>query len=274
MNPVVFDYEKCTGDGLCVAVCPRKLIEQDTESSKPTTIAEAPELCINCGHCLAVCPSGAISLNGVYPEDCLTTNKNLHPRFDQVDLLLRSRRSIRAYKNRPAENKIIEQLLDTCRYAPSGSNTQPVSWIVASGDQRLRKLAQLVIDWMEHAIETKNPVAERMHLDVVVDSWRKGEDRIFRGAPAVIVSHAPQIGSLPLENCIIAMTYLDVVSASLGLGTCWVGYLMLAASQYAVIGDALEIPRDHRLFGAMVVGYPKYSYQRIPPRNQLNLTWW
>ena len=56
--------------------------------------------------------------------------------------------------------------------------------------------------------------------------------------------------------------------SGMGLGACWVGYLMLAATQYEPLKDALGIPNDHRLYGAMVVGYPKYSYRRIPPRNQ------
>lgn len=38
--------------------------------------------------------------------------------------------------------------------------------------------------------------------------------------------------------------------------------------------EALGIPPDHRLYGAMVVGYPKYSYRRIPPRNQVKVVIW
>ena len=70
MGPVIFDYDKCNNDGICAAVCPRKLIKLDAESSKPESIPEAAELCINCGHCLAVCPTSAITLKGVKSEDC------------------------------------------------------------------------------------------------------------------------------------------------------------------------------------------------------------
>ena len=274
MEPVMFDYDKCNNDGICANVCPRKLIVLDAETSKPETISEVSELCINCGHCLAVCPTSAITLNGVNPEDCPPIDKKELPVYEQVDLLMRSRRSIRAYKDKPLDRKIIEQLLDTCRYAPSGSNSQPVHWIVASGHERLNSLAQMVIDWMQQAVEAKSPIAERMHLDVVVESWKRGEDRIFRGGPAVLMTYAPEIGSLPSENCVIAMTFLDLAAASLGLGTCWVGYLMLAASEHSPIIEALGIPQDHCFCGAMIVGYPKYTYQRIPQRNQLNVSWW
>ena len=274
MEPVIFDYDKCNNDGICAHVCPRKLIALDAETSRPESIPEAAELCINCGHCLAVCPTSAIALKGVNPEDCRRISKKQLPNFEQVDLLMRSRRSIRVYKDKPLDREIIEQLLDTCRYAPSGSNSQPVHWIVASGRERLDVLAQMVIDWMQQEVDAKSPLAERMHLDVVVEGWKRGEDRIFRGGPAVMMTHAPEIGSLPSENCAIAMTFLDLAAAVLRLGTCWVGYLMLAAAQHPPISEALGIPQGHRFYGAMIVGYPKYAYQRIPQRNQPNLTWW
>jgi len=274
MEPVTFDYDKCNNDGICAAVCPRKLIKLDPVSSRPESIPEAADLCINCGHCLAVCPASAIILKGVNPDDCRRIANNQLPNYGQVDLLMRSRRSIRVYKDKSIDREMIEQLLDTCSYAPSGSNSQPVHWIVASGRDRLNNLAQMVIGWMEQAVEAKTPIAERMHLDVVVEGWKRGEDRIFRDGPAVIITHAPELGSLPSANCAVAMTFLDLAAAVIGLGTCWVGYLILAASQHPPINEALGIPQDHRLYGAMIVGYPKFSYQRIPERNQPNVCWW
>jgi nitroreductase len=135
-------------------------------------------------------------------------------------------------------------------------------------------LGQMVIDWMKHAIESKHPLAEKLRLSSVVEGWEKGEDRIFRDAPMVVINHAPEVGALPLENCVIAMTYFELAAVSIGLGACWVGFLMLAANVYLPIKEALGIPKDHKLFGAMIVGYPKYSYQRIPPRNQPDVVWW
>jgi nitroreductase/NAD-dependent dihydropyrimidine dehydrogenase PreA subunit len=274
MKPIAVNYDKCNADGICADVCPRKLIVIDDKDSKPRPIPEAAERCISCGHCLAACPTSAISLNEIAPESCAPIDKKFWPDYDQLDQLFKSRRSIRVYKNKPVDRNIIEKLLETCRYAPSGSNGQPVNWIIADGPERLKDLAQLVINWMSHAVETRQPVAERMHLDVVVDAWNRGEDRIFRKAPMLIVTHALQTGSLPQESCVIAMTYFDLAAASIGLGTCWVGYLMLAAAHHPPLREALGLPQDHRLYGAMIVGYPKYSYHRIPPRNQPKVVWW
>ena len=274
MQPLIIDYDKCTADGICAEVCPRKLIEFTDEESKPRPIHEAAEFCINCGHCLAVCPYGAISLNGIEPEDCAKAKESLRPGYNELDLLLRSRRSIRVYKDKPVDRKMLDRLFDTCRYAPSGSNKQPVSWIIATDKERIRLLGQMVIDWMRSAVESRHPLAERLPLESIIQGWENGEDRIFRGAPLVIITHAQEIGSLPLESCVIAMTYFELAASSMGLGTCWVGFLMHAAALYPKIKEALGIPQDHKLYGAMVAGYPKYSYRRIPPRNHTTIRWW
>jgi len=274
MQHVIIDYDKCNEDGICADVCPRKLIAFTKENSKPIPIPEMEELCISCGHCLAVCPSGAISLKEPSPDECAKINKKLRPGYDQLDHLIRSRRSIRVYKDKPVERRIIEELLDTCRYAPSGSNSQPVKWIIVSGRERLLALGQMVIDWMKDAIESKHPLAEKLPLSAYVAGWEKGEDRIFRNAPMVVMAHAAELGSLPLESSVIAMTYFELAANIKGFGTCWIGFLMHAANLNPQIKKSLGIPEAHKLYGAMSIGYSKYSYQRIPPRNQTDVAWW
>ena len=61
---------------------------------------------------------------------------------------------------------------------------------------------------------------------------------------------------------------------SMGLGACWVGFLMAAASLHTPIKEALGIQQDHKVYGAIVVGYPKYAYKKIPQRNLPNVVWW
>ncbi len=271
MKPVVIDYEICNNDGICTDVCPRKLIVM--MEGVPVPIEGIANHCIRCGHCLAVCPKGAISVYGSKPDDCPEIDKKQSATFGQLDHLLKSRRSIRVYKQQPVERKIIQEILDTCRYSPTGSNAQQVHWIIATDKDKIKELAQLTIDWMKEAVASNHALAAKLPMASFVDGWEKGEDRLFRGAPLVLMAHSPELGSLPLESCVIAMTYFDLVAASLGLGTCWVGMFLVAAAEYPPIRYALGIPEDHRLYGTMAVGYPKYAYRRIPERNQPQVLW-
>jgi nitroreductase/NAD-dependent dihydropyrimidine dehydrogenase PreA subunit len=271
MESVVINYDICNKDGICSDVCPRKLIEFSEEL--PVPVSGIENLCLKCGQCLAVCPKGAISVNGEIPDACSVIDKKKWPGYEQLDHLMKSRRSIRIYKDEPVERNIVERILDTCRYAPTGSNSQTVKWIIISEKDRIRHLGQLAIDWMKFAIETRNEWAAILPLSNIVKGWEQGQDTIFRGAPMIVITHAPEVGSLPLENCVIAMTYFDLASASMGLGACWVGLFMIAAAQHPPVRQVLRIPADNKLFGTMVVGYSKYAYQRIPPRNQPHVDW-
>lgn len=271
MEPVIIDYEICNKDGLCSEVCPRKLIE--IHEDRPVPVIGIENLCIHCGHCLSVCPKGAISVNGSRPDDCKKIDEKQQATYGQLDQLMRSRRSIRLYKQKPVERGIIQKIMDTCRYSPTGSNAQQVKWIIADDQDKIGELAQLTIDWMKEAIRSSHPLSATLPLASVVDGWDKGEDRIFRGAPMVLMTHSPRLGSLPLESCVIAMTYFDLVAASLGLGTCWVGLFMVAATQHPPIRRALGLPTDHMIYGTMIAGYPKFAYQRIPDRNQPQVAW-
>ena len=272
MSRIVIDSEKCKHDQICVEVCPRRLFVFDQASKTPELAAGAEEDCIDCGHCAAVCPGGAITLNDLAPEQWDPLKLELIPSPEGMDLLLRGRRSIRAYKDKPVEPEVLDRLLETCRFSPTGSNSQSVGWIVVETAQARNRLAGLVVDWMRDGLAKGTDLAKRMNLGVVVEGWDRGEDRIFRGAPQVVLTHSRPDASMARENCVIALTCLDLAAFSLGLGSCWVGYLMMAADQYGPLQEALALPEGEKVYGAMMIGYPKYGYRLIPPRNQLRIT--
>jgi nitroreductase len=107
----------------------------------------------------------------------------------------------------------------------------------------------------------------------VLGAWEGGIDIIFRGAPALIVAHAKRDNPRAQTTCTIALAYLELAAVGLGLGSCWAGYFMRAAGEYAPLMKALALPEGHQCFGAMMVGYPKFKYQRLPLRNDPRITW-
>jgi nitroreductase/NAD-dependent dihydropyrimidine dehydrogenase PreA subunit len=267
------DEEKCLRDGVCVAECPVGIIEIKSERSFPAPIQGAEELCINCGHCVAVCPHAAISLRTMRSEDCPPVRKELLPGVDQVEHFLVSRRSIRNYRDKPVERQTLLRIMQIAAYAPSGHNSQPVEWLVLEGHERLQHLASLVIDWMRRMMTEHPEIAQPMHFDRVVAAWENGSDRVLRGAPCLVAAHGPADFRATQASCIIALTYLDLAAAASGLGACWAGYFNAAAMMYEPLRDALALPAGNQCFGAMMVGYPKYPYHRIPKRRDLRVSW-
>jgi len=271
MSLFAIDVEKCKCDGACVAECPRRIIEIKKQNRVPTPIDGADELCINCGHCVAVCPHGAFSLRTMTPEQCPPVRDEWFLNPEQVEHFLRARRSIRTYENKPVKREALSKLIDIARFAPTGSNSQQVRWLVIYDSTEVQRLAELTIDWMRD-MQKKQPQSDKPSwADGIVGVWDSGIDIICRGAPHIIFAHAHK--NRGSTNCTIALTYLELAASSFGLGACWGGFLDGAAHQWPPMQQALNLPDGHISCGAMLVGYPIYKYYRLPLRNEPSITW-
>lgn len=63
---VTFNEEVCKGCGLCITVCPLKIIEMDekkinSKGYNPVHVI-APEKCTGCANCAVMCPDVAITV--------------------------------------------------------------------------------------------------------------------------------------------------------------------------------------------------------------------
>jgi nitroreductase len=204
----------------------------------------------------------------------------------QIGYFFQSRRSIRVYKDTPVDRKLIQKLIETASVAPSAHNSRKVHWLVCGNREELRLLASLTVDWMRWVIETMPERAAQFHFERRVKSWEDGVDGILRGAPVLIVAHGEKepkalppgagddLGNVaaPLDYA-IALSYLELAATGLGLGACWAGYVYKAATIFPPMHNALGLPEGHQCYGAMMVGYPRFVYRRIPPRNAPPISW-
>jgi len=273
MSIFEIDVNKCNRCGMCYIECPMSIIEMSEPKALPSLVEGGEERCIICGHCVSVCAPGAFSHKYMNPDDLVHVNKRQLPSPAQMERFLKSRRSIRAYKKKPVPHELLDKVIDIARYAPSGQNSQPVQWLVIEDSNEVTRLAGMVADWMRLMIQAMPQMTTEYHLDLTVEAWDSGIDRITRDAPHVIVAHA--LKGLPLAegNSYIAMTYLELAAYSLGLGACWAGWFQLAAANYPPMSEALQLPEGHQNYCAMMLGYPKYRYRRIPARNEPAIIW-
>jgi hypothetical protein len=68
-----------------------------------------------------------------------------------------------------------------------------------------------------------------------------------------------------------------LLAQSIGLGTCWNGYLTKAASGFKVksftaFRNFLEIPDHHDVYAAATVGYPAIKLHSVPHR-EVSVRW-
>jgi len=273
MSTLTVDREKCNSCGLCAVECPGGLIKIADSGAFPVLIDGAEDYCIKCGHCVAVCPLGAIAIPTMKPQNCIPIRKGLLPSSEQVEHFLKSRRSIRVYKQKGVPRDLLAKLIDIASYAPSGHNWQPLYWLVIENPKEVKRLAGLVADWMRVVIKEMPDLADLLHLQKRVAAWDQGEDVITRGAPHLIIAHAPAADPSAAVDAYIALTYLELAAYSLGLGACWSGYLQMAIVFHPPVMEALRLPEGHIGLGTMMIGYPKHKFSRIPLKNEPRIIW-
>lgn len=273
MSFITIDQDKCKRDRICASECPAKLIVFKEADSFPDAVRRAEQYCIRCGHCVAVCPQNAISVSTVNSADCLPVNSELMPTAHQVEHFLKSRRSIRGFKSKPVDRTTLEKLIEISSYAPSGHNTQPVHWMVIEDNKKVQHIAALVVDWMHYMIDNKPELAVSMSMKALCYAWDHGDDRICRSAPHLIIAHAPKDMPTSQASCTIALSYLELAAYSMGIGACWAGFVGAAAAAFPPLIQELALPEGHRAFGAMMIGYPKYNFNKIPPRTAARVIW-
>ena len=105
----------------------------------------------------------------------------------------------------------------------------------------MRRLADETVNYMKTLVENDHPMAKAYNLKKLIEEEAKTHDRIFRGAPALILSYAPKQYPITTVDSAIALTFIDTAAPSLGLGSCWVGFLMVAANQWKPISNILKI---------------------------------
>lgn len=273
MPPFDIDPERCTRDGLCAAECPARIIRLLPSDPVPAPEPDFASFCIRCGHCVAVCPTGAFRLPWLTAEDCEEVRAEDRITPEKAEQFLRGRRSIRTYKETPVERETLERLLALACHAPSAKNSQPWHWTVVATPAEVRRLAGLTIDWMRAYIADRPKVAGLLGFTRVVAAWDTGVERVCRGAPHVIVAHADKNWAYGSEDTALALGYLELFATTLGLGTCWAGYFYAAVNAHPPLFEALNIPKRHKAYGAVMVGYPEYRYRRLVPRKAPAVSW-
>lgn len=269
LNLVTVNSAKCIKCGRCADVCARRIITMEFEGPVG---GEASD-CMACGQCVAVCPNAALD-NWKSPLDQqVAVNSQLSIGPQEATQFLRSRRSIRCYKPQSVEQNKLEQLLDITRFAPTGGNTQGVSYLVISDREKLKDISLAAITWMAQQLANGNAMA-KPYARSVHHFQKTGRSVILRDAPHLIVAMAPEALARGKDNAQYSLTYAELYAPTLGLGTCWAGFLQRCAfCKCEPLLQLLDLPIGMVFAGALMVGYPKYSYPRLVDRNPLQVIW-
>lgn len=270
--PILIDENLCTRCNTCGSVCLMGIIERATDSTFPTIQDENINNCLKCGHCESFCTQLALTLDFLTEEKSKLIIPNRNVDSQELATFMKMRRSIRHFNSKPVPKELISQVLDVARFAPSGGNVQPVKWHVVYNTSDVKQVARLTIDWMRSLVDTSHPLSD--YVPGILSIWDSGVDYICHDAPHLLIAHLPDFDPInDNTDAIIAMTHFDIAAPLYGFGTCWAGFVSMAAVEYKPLKDFFALPVDRRVAYAMLFGFSTYKVSSIPRRNQIDVTW-
>ena len=295
MFTITIDRDQCKKDGICASVCPKTIFVQREKLTIPELMNEKG--CIACGQCVAICPQNAICHSEFPPTAIRTIQVEEMPTEEQVMTLLKSRRSIRAFRDKPLAKETIESIIDGARFAPSGHNSQSTEYLVVQDRAVLNQVTAVVIEYLKFEIKRfANPLFRTMALLAdresaerglheipgfkrMIRSFEAGDDPILHDAPVLLVFHAKRTVGFADVNAQLALQNASLVAHALGVGHFYTGWVLspcrapMARTWNRRIPSLLGIPPDNNLYGALALGYPIPRFKNMIERNSPQIGW-
>ena len=248
------DTDRCVSCGLCLSDCLPRALGMDEEGHP---YIKDERLCMHCHHCLALCPTGAISVDGHNP-DASRRILNAWPQPEQLENLIKGRRSVRQYRPENVDPALLQQVLDVSAHAPTGVNARKL-WVGVMDDMdRMQAFREDVYARLtDKALHNALPQCRRTAFFAAAPRlWKEqGIDGIFRGAPHFVLVGNAKDAPCQEQDPLIYLSYMELYAQSLGLGTTWCGLL------YWCLPD-LGLPETHSFQYAMLLGEPAIRYAR------------
>ena len=296
---ITINKNKCTSCEVCYDVCPNYVIGIKNKGEIRSVEVKYPSHCCECGHCISLCPSEAI-VNSLSTPDEFEELKPVDFKSEALVNLMFLRRSVRCFKFQAVTRETIECLLTVAKHAGTGSNAQSEGFLVIENRELLNKLEKMVIDVLWNAgikyLDKQRGLIisflkmrygpeivkqARHYYEIIQHRKDSGElygnekngGMIFRNAPTVIVVHGEKKNLVSVTNSALAIRNIELLALTLGLGTCWVGFLMVAAEKSRKINELLGLSKKRVVVGALMIGYPKHRYSRMIPRKDRDIRW-
>ena len=251
----------CIGCGSCSNVCPRYIF--DIVNNEAVTNQNLFR-CHDCGACVAVCPENAIiqhrMIENSLDEDFPMKGKTLS--YEQVLETIRQRRSIRYFSDKKVTKDQTNQLIQLGRYAPTGHNDRKVCYTIINDREELEFLLDtMIILFKKLKKQIKNPLWNLLalaagkkeilekaknslyRLESHIEHWEKGIDKVLHYSSTLLLIHAHEDTSSPIEDCNIAAQNIALGAPTLGLGATFIGYVQKSWENSKRIREIIVLTR-------------------------------
>lgn len=283
------NIDLCKKCKLCIEICPCNIIGIN-ENEEVHFIKERESICLHCGQCMAICSTKAISVNGLsYIDDFVDLPDN-NIDYDNFIGFLSTRRSIRNFKDKAVSDEMLLKILESISYAPYGAEPEKINITVVNNREKIEtalpyisKFLDNIVKWVDNPIasfmikrkkgqETFNTIKNHLYPISKSGNYKlEFGDRITRNAPALIIFHAEKGAEEHTNNSLIYATYSILAANAIGLGATMIGVVPAAINKVPEVRELFHIPKENEAIMSVIIGYPKYKYQRTIQRKKQNI---
>lgn len=174
---------------------------------------------------------------------------------------LRSRRSIRRYRQEPVPSTLVTELLTAATWAPSAHNRQPWRFAVIQHDDVKKRLANAMGARLRSDLK-----ADQVPESAITRDVQRSYERIT-GAPLLVLlalsmedmDRYPDARRrqnewiMAVQSTALAGQNLLLAAHALGLGACWLCAPLFCAG---TVRDVLSLPASWEPQALITIGYP------------------
>ena len=187
-----------------------------------------------------------------------------------------TRRSTRKYLDKEVSQELLEKIIETGRYAPSGGNSQSNHFLVIQNKQIIDHLVKMV----ERAF-SQMEITENMYrsLQNSINLSKKGGYVFCYNAPVLIIVANKRDYGNNQADCAIALENMMLEANELDLGSCYINQLKWLNEDQKILSylQSLGMNEDERVYGSLIVGYPDTNdgkpLRKVLPRKGNEVTW-
>ncbi|MFM7218514.1 MAG: nitroreductase family protein [Bacteroidota bacterium] len=183
------------------------------------------------------------------------------------------RRSIRKYQDKALNKKLVEEIIQAGRMAPSAMNKQPWSFYVVSDRQLIKELSKSIIkasfmDFAKSGIRQMVRTASDLYHAARHADLKSTDDPVFHGAQTVVFITAPKEDEWAMIDVGMCAQNMLLMAHSLGIGGCPIGFAKLV--EHAKSYPKLRIPDGEHVVLAIILGFPD-EVPEVHPRRRNNV---
>jgi nitroreductase len=175
---------------------------------------------------------------------------------------INKRRSVRGYEPKPVPRDVINTIIEAGNQAPSTMGMlrgvlrfQPWRFVVVEDPEFRQKLFQTAHPIWKKMTESMKDMEPEIYEKVMTlyEAMPEPKDLIYHSAPVILFVIGPAGHAV---SCALACENIMLAATSLGLGSCYVGFGAMVKGDADVV-KALELTDDERIYGPILLGYPK-----------------